>query len=276
MTRTIYKTAEGQKSIKDFYNENLALFPMIKESYIKTSFGQTFIVQLGDRKNPPLLLIHGSGSNSLSWMGECKNLSATHSVYCIDIPGEPGNSSTERFSTIGDSFTLWLDEVIKELHIIKPILGGLSLGGWAAIRYAMDRPESVQSVIALAPTGIVKPKSGYLLKMIYYSMRGEKGIRKLMSIMFDGGPVPEAVVQFQLLLTEHFNYRMDVPTLFADGELSNMSVPFTYVCGREDFIFDGAKAVERLRLLAPEAKTFLLDKGHAITDISLFLLPKQA
>ncbi len=268
MNKEIFRTEKGKDCILRFYNNMLEQFPLVEHFFIETKYGTTFIVSAGEEKNPPLLLLHGSGSNSLAWMGDMEKLSQSYRVYSLDIPGEPGKSEAVRFDTKGDTFSLWLDEVINRLALDKPLLGGLSLGGWAVIRYALTYPEKTAGVIALAPTGIVKPKISFLIKTIFYSIQGEKGIRKLLSIMFDGAPVPEEVVQFQVLLTRHFRYRMDNPALFTDRELKNLKVPLTYVCGEKDYIFDAKKAVGRLEAANPDITTALLENGHALTNIS--------
>jgi pimeloyl-ACP methyl ester carboxylesterase len=127
-----------------------------------------------------LILLHGSGSNSLGWDGEAEQPSKTHSLYCLDIPGEPGMTEPRRFTARND-FSRWLNEVIELL------LSGLSLGGWAALCHAMDYQDKISGVIALAPTGIVKPRFSFLPKVLFYSLRGEKGIRNLMGLMSEGG-----------------------------------------------------------------------------------------
>ncbi|MBB6482069.1 alpha/beta fold hydrolase [Spirochaeta isovalerica] len=272
MSRAVFKTEEGKDQILRFYDGMLKKYPIANQSHIDTEQGRTFVLSAGEPENPPLVLIHGSGSNSLAWMGEIEKLSQTHRVHCIDIPGEPGKSESVRFDSTREAFSLWIDDIVKGLKLKKPLIGGLSLGGWAAIAYAISHPDKVSGVIALAPTGIVKPKTGFLIRTIFYSMRGEKGIRKLLSIMFDGEPVPEEVVEFQLLATRHFHFRMDTPSLFTDRELQNLKVPLTYVCGKEDYVFDGSKAVRRLNKINPAIRTALTDKGHALTDIREFLL----
>lgn len=269
-TNPVFKTEEGRKLIIEFYERMLRKFSYFQRSFIETTYGNTFVASAGDPKNPPLILLHGSGSNSLSWAGEAEQLSRTHSLYCLDIPGEPGMSEPRRFTARKD-FSGWLNEVIDTLQLEKPLLSGLSLGGWAALCYAMDYPEKISGVIALAPTGIVKPRFSFLPTVLFYSLRGDRGITKLMSIMSGGKEIPEDVTAFQRLVNSHFNVRHDIPAVFSDDQIRRLETPITYVCGRGDFVFDGHKAAERLNRLNPNIRTFLPEMGHIMTDISVYL-----
>ncbi len=270
--KSIYRTEAGKALIRTFYEETLTGYPFIHRLSAETSFGRTVILSAGENKGlPSLLLLHGSGSNSLAWMGEVELLSSSHRVFCLDIPGEPGLSETHRFSTEGTSFTRWLDEVILSLGLVKPVIAGLSLGGWAAIRYAIEHPDRVGGVIALAPTGVVQPRKGFLVRTIISSLQGEKGIRKLLSVMFDGQEVSEEVVRFQLLLMKHFLFRTDSPQTFTDDEIRSIEFPLVFAIGRKDYIFDGEKAWDRMRRLNPAIHSHLLEKGHALTAVSPYL-----
>jgi len=270
--KSIYRTGKGKSEIQTFYEKQLRDVPYLNRRTVQTSFGTTSILEAeADKGLPALLLLHGSGSNSLSWLGEIGKLSSTHRVFSIDIPGEPGLSDEQRFSSKGPLFSRWLDEVISALALEIPIIAGLSLGGWAAVRYAIDHPSRIERAIALAPTGIVQPRPGFLWKTIMTSLRGENGIRDLLSLMLDGEDVPEEVVQFQLLLMKHFRFRSDAPPLFTDDEIRTFPTPLTFVFGRNDYVFDAEKAHKRITHLNPEIGVHLLEKGHALTDLSPFL-----
>lgn len=269
-TQPVFKSEAGRLLIIEFYERMLLTCSYFQKSFIQTSFGNTFVASAGDPGNPPLILLHGSGSNSLSWTGEAGKLSETHRIYCLDIPGEPGMSEPRRFTTAED-FSSWLNEIIDTLQLARPLLAGLSLGGWAALCYAMNYPDKACGVVALAPTGIVKPRFSFLPKVLFYSIQGEKGIRKLMKVMSGGKQLSEDVTSFQLLVNSHCNLRSDIPPLFTDEQIRRLEIPVTYVCGKDDFVFDGAKAVQRLNRINPGIRTFLTDAGHILTDISAYL-----
>tara|TARA_B100001964_G_C14144114_1_gene558856 strand:- start:63 stop:305 length:243 start_codon:yes stop_codon:yes gene_type:complete len=62
---SIYKSPAGEKAIKDHYNSVLANWPVPKDELsVPTRHGRTFIIACGDETAPPLILLHGSGSNT--------------------------------------------------------------------------------------------------------------------------------------------------------------------------------------------------------------------
>ncbi|WP_243145970.1 alpha/beta fold hydrolase [Clostridium chromiireducens] len=55
-----------------------------------------FIIASREKSNPPLILLHGSGMNSVMWLRDIKEYSRTYRVYAIDMLGEPGKSDENR------------------------------------------------------------------------------------------------------------------------------------------------------------------------------------
>lgn len=80
----LFKSETGKQAVLGKYREILANWPVQSMQYtVETSFGQTFVIESGSRDNPPLILLHGSVSNSYTWYGDVASLSKTHHVYAI-------------------------------------------------------------------------------------------------------------------------------------------------------------------------------------------------
>ena len=142
---TIYKSSAGQEKIMALYSKVLAHWPVpYQHMILPTKYGDTFVIASGDTFAPPLVLVHGSGSNSATWAYDVIEYSKCFRVYAVDIPGEPGRSGQDRFSWNGPAFSEWLDDVLNELKVDKVILGGISLGGWVTLKYAIDKPERIE------------------------------------------------------------------------------------------------------------------------------------
>ena len=123
-TQSIYKSAEGAAAIMALYDTVLAKWPVPHEFlYVPTRHGETFVVASGDPAAAPLVLLHGSASNSATWMGEVVAYSQHFRVYCADLPGEPGKSSPMRFSWAGPAFAEWIDDLFDGLHLASAVLG---------------------------------------------------------------------------------------------------------------------------------------------------------
>lgn len=62
----IFKTEAGGREILRRYEQNLAHWPVPAEQLrVPTREGDTFVLVCGPEDAPPLLLLHGSGSNAM-------------------------------------------------------------------------------------------------------------------------------------------------------------------------------------------------------------------
>ena len=91
MSRSVYKSEEGRRLIEAAYRMHLdsALGAGLVQRRVETVQGSTFVLEKSGAGKPPLLLLHGSVSNSASWLGVIPLFAEHFSVYCLDIPGEP-------------------------------------------------------------------------------------------------------------------------------------------------------------------------------------------
>ncbi len=267
-SESIYKSATGAAAILDYYAKILAAWPVPAEHLsVATRHGDTFVIASGEPSAPPLVLLHGTASNSATWMGDVGAYSRRFRVFAVDIPGEPGKSSPERFSWDGLAFTDWLDDVLDGLGLSRVFLGGMSLGGWATLQYAVRRPERVLAAVLICPSGIYAPRLSFIVRMVGYSMLGERGRSKLAAAMFAGAPVSEEVTNFMTLVDKNFRYRAGSPPIFTDEELHSLTMPVLYVAGSHDIILNTEQSAARLEQLVPDLTIHISESaGHAVTD----------
>ena len=102
---------------------------------------------------PDLLLIHGFGSDRLSWAGNAAALMPVARLHSLDLPGH-GESASD----VGDGSIKQLadrvSEAMKAQGISKAHLLGHSLGGAIAMELTAAAPESVLSLSLIAPAGL--------------------------------------------------------------------------------------------------------------------------
>ena len=98
----------------------------------------------------PVVLLHGLGANRGIWRETMPRLSPTRDVLAVDLLGF-GESSRPgaplRLSTLSDAVVDTLDRL--ELPAVD--LVGNSLGGWLALFFALEHPDRVGKVVAVAP-----------------------------------------------------------------------------------------------------------------------------
>jgi pimeloyl-ACP methyl ester carboxylesterase len=98
MPPDIYKSDQGQRLVENSYRELLARWSTpSRQFHVPTRFGQTYVISCGvPGQLPPLVLFHGSGSNSAMWLNDMAIWGSNREVYAIDMIGEPGLSAPVR------------------------------------------------------------------------------------------------------------------------------------------------------------------------------------
>jgi len=259
----IYRSPEGEQALKAAYAGFRQAWPIARqELLIPTSAGETFVVASGDPANPPLVLLHGAGSNSFMWMGDVASWVERFRVYAVDIPGEPGESAPVRPPRSGDIQAQWLDEVLIGLGVARASLVGNSLGGWHALDYAIRRPGKVEKLVLLAPGGLGRVKAAFLVQSALLALTVAPGRRRLLARV-GGGATPPAVAKYLELIFTHFVPRRDALPRFAKADLARLKAPILMYLGAKDALLDSAGSRRRLGRAAPHARIVVLpEAGH--------------
>ncbi|WP_310425934.1 alpha/beta hydrolase [Chamaesiphon sp. VAR_48_metabat_135_sub] len=121
-------------------------------SRIKLSAGQIFWREAGESHRPVLIFLHGSWDDSRQWQKIVEPLSKNFHCFAIDLLGFGNSTAIEMPSSIETEVNC-LDEFLHALHLRPVYLIGHSLGAWVAVRYALEYPDLVQGVVAIAPEG---------------------------------------------------------------------------------------------------------------------------
>ena len=96
----------------------------------------------------PILLTHGHMSSRIAWDGQHRTLADRYRVISWDIrghgqtvsPDDPAGYSLEL--TIGDVRAL-----LGQLGVERAVIGGLSLGGYISLAFALAHPEMVEALV---------------------------------------------------------------------------------------------------------------------------------
>jgi pimeloyl-ACP methyl ester carboxylesterase len=247
-TESIYKSPAGKSQIMALYDAVLARWPVPYETFnLPTRHGETFIIASGEVSAPPLVLLHGSASNAVSWVGDVPEYSQHFRVYAVDLPGEPGKSAENRPAWDGPGFAEWLEDVLDGLKIQKTALLGISQGGWTALRFATTRPERVTRLVLLAPGGVMPARSSFILKAILLSMLGRWGAERINRIVFGKQTIHPDAVKFMDAILTHFKARIGKEYLFSDDELKHLNMPTLLIGGTEDALIPMESVMPRMQ-----------------------------
>lgn len=263
-----FKSEKGKEEVFKYYDLLLTKGRLKHEEiFLNTNYGKTFVIAMGEKELPPLILLHGSGMNSAMWREEMEAYSQHYRVYAVDIPGEPGKSDENQLPFEGDDFTNWLNDVFYALEIKKASIIGISLGSWLGCKFSIRYSDKVEKLVLICPAGIGPQKKIFAFKALFYSLFGDKGINKLYCKINGDKPMPEIILNYQKLIGKHFNFRKEIIPLFSDEELKKLVMPVALFVGGKDIMFYSEKTANRLKSLASHSKINLIpDEGHSIVN----------
>ncbi|MCP2168098.1 alpha/beta fold hydrolase [Goodfellowiella coeruleoviolacea] len=273
----IYRSAAGAAAIRQNYLAILRRWPVPNEHLrVPTRQGETFVVASGPHDAPPLVLMHGSGTNAAMWLDDVTAWSEHFRVYAIDMIGEPGLSAPARPPLDSDAYALWLDDVLDGLGVTSASVVGASLGGWLGLDYATRRVDRVRRLSLLCPGGIGRQKYGWMFLAVPLRAFGRWGQRMTMRIgpgIDARDPKMAAFADHMASVSTHFRYRTAPLPIFSDDALRRLSMPVQVTVGDRDAMFDSAGTARRVRRTVPHAQvTVLAGVGHSFTGQTAAIL----
>lgn len=120
----------------------------IPGSYWQWRGQSIYYVRTGERQpqRPPLLLVHGFGASTDHWRKNIAELRNDFEVWAIDLLGF-GRSAKPNWQYSGDLWRDQLYEFITEVIGQPAVLAGNSLGGYACLCVAAQRPDTAGLVL---------------------------------------------------------------------------------------------------------------------------------
>ncbi|MBU6373998.1 MAG: alpha/beta hydrolase [Alphaproteobacteria bacterium] len=104
-------------------------------------------------EGPSLVLLHGFSSSAWAWDGWTRELSGAYRVIRIDAPGHGLTKMAENADLSPDGGIAFLTHVLDALGEDRIALGGNSMGGAQAWRFAALHPERVSALILVDSAG---------------------------------------------------------------------------------------------------------------------------
>ena len=98
----------------------------------------------------PVLLAYGIGGNAGMWQPNVAALAARHRLVLWEPRGHARSDSPEDPARV--TFAHWvldLRDLMDHLGLRRAVVGGLSLGGGIATRFALAHPERVRALVAV-------------------------------------------------------------------------------------------------------------------------------
>ena len=236
---------------------------------------------------PPLILLHGLGSSSEDWSLVVRELARGHRVYAPDLLGWGGSDKPRD----GDYSIAAQTELVRgfmdALRLQRADVGGVSMGGWIALRLAALHPERVRRLVLIDSVGLDFPTT---LNESSFAPQTIDDARHLLWLQSDNfAKLPDFVVEdfLRRARRESWLLRASMRAMLTrrdvmDGKLQRVTMPVLLVWGTADRLAPPS-LVARFREQLPQSRVVLLPGcGHlaviecrakAIPAIADFLLP---
>ncbi|WP_049924150.1 alpha/beta fold hydrolase [Halopiger djelfimassiliensis] len=240
---------------------------------------------------PPIVLLHGAGIDdaTVSWRHTIDALSDEYRVYAPDWP-EYGESTGSVAHTI-DTYVEVLDGFVETLPHDRVSLAGISMGGGAALGYALERPERIASLTLVDSYGLGERLPNAIPWKLLTQVPGAAEFGKvacsithetvrlvLDRLVADAGALPQPFIEdvrgklmtpgsmqaFKAFQRNELSFDGQVATNFVD-ELESLSVPTLLVHGKQDPLVPpewSVRAADRI----PDAELDLIGNcGHWVS-----------
>ena len=116
---------------------------------MKTSDGRFGYEAAGDPALPPLVFLHGIGGAARAWRGQLDFFGDRYRTIAWDMPGYGGSAPlpTVSIAALADA----LQDFLRQIGAIKPILVGHSIGGMIVQQLLAKNPD-IAGAVVLAQT----------------------------------------------------------------------------------------------------------------------------
>jgi len=108
----------------------------------------------GPKNAPVLVLVHGSNASLFTWVPWVNRLDKDFRVVTLDMPGHGLTGAVPNGDYSQEGMVKFTLEVADKLHLAKFAIGGNSMGGGVAARFAEEHPDRVTKLIIVDAAGM--------------------------------------------------------------------------------------------------------------------------
>lgn len=224
----------------------------------------------------PLIILHGGGDGSNSWLQSAMELSNNYTVYVPDLPGfglsQPigDDFRISEFVTFIDDFSRNLG--LKHFHIL-----GHSVGGCIALRYTLKFPHRIKKLVLVSSMCLGKeiaPWIRFLANSFFSDSLGLvasviiRVFRWLGSLLYAPLKQINPLPQIKLAIGRRITTWRGQTTIFL-SQLSNIVVPTLIIWGAKDGIVPAKHAYAAADQIRDCQLHIIEDVGHMVHKHSM-------
>jgi pimeloyl-ACP methyl ester carboxylesterase len=243
----------------------------VQSNYVMTPEGRVHYYEAESRipgGGIPLVLIHGLADRDESWAPMLERLKkAGFHVYAPDLLGygrSPKPADSDYSISTQEQFVV---DFIQSLGLQKADVGGWSMGGWIALKLALDHPGMVDRVVVYDSAGIRQQVVGG--PQIFHPT-DEVSLQHLASLLEpDAKPLPHFVLRDALKkigrgqwVVDRSMASMQTGNDLLDTRLGGLTEPLLIVWGSDDELLPLALG-QQMHTLDPQSELDVVEGcGH--------------
>jgi pimeloyl-ACP methyl ester carboxylesterase len=150
----LYRSTDGEQRVRDWCSGRLERWPVPHRTWtVPTSLGTTHLVEAGEGDRVCLYL-PGTNFNAATSLGLLTALAARCRVVAVDLPGQPGLSSSTRPLPEAEGYGRWLEEVVPAVRAEHPGRAITIAGHSRGAAVALAGPTDVDGLVLVSPAGL--------------------------------------------------------------------------------------------------------------------------
>ena len=231
----------------------------------------------GNPAGEPVVLIHGFGGDKDNWSFYAPYLTGKYRLICPDLPGFGENDRSLDGAYAMAEQAAGVRALLDALGIDTCHLGGNSMGGFIALRFALDYPERLRSLTLFNNAGVTGTEPSDLETQFEIAdsplvPKNPADFDRLMKfVVFKPRFIPG---QFkQLMLAQFAPHEALLDKIFfglademqnhpLNPDLPRVAVPTLIVWGRHDHLIHHSCAAVQHAAIAGSEVTIFEDVGH--------------
>jgi 3-oxoadipate enol-lactonase len=220
-----------------------------------------------------MVLVHSAGHDHRDFDAVVPELARGFRTIAIDLPGFGESEGPDQpLETTSELYTGVLEDVVEKLGLGKAIFVGNSVGGSAAIRLALRRPELVRALVPVDSGGFTTP--GLAMRMFCF-VQGRRWIRRATGRRFARfyferrTPLVEEIITRvgeagPVAIDTHAGLWRSFarPENDLRKDAANVRCPTLFVWGSHDPVTRAKRDGQNARATLPEAGFVELPTGH--------------
>jgi pimeloyl-ACP methyl ester carboxylesterase len=224
--------------------------------------------RIGPENGEPWVLLHGLGSVAATWGPVLAALRRECRLVVPELSALGGTATPSGGMGVREGSKV-VARLIEEEFGVRPVsVAGISLGGWMAVRLALERPELVARLALIDAGGYLDQDWDHILDMVTVSDLA--GVDRLYTALFARTPWLMRLSRQGFLRA--YTSRAVKSTLqelseedaYDDETLGRLRIPVALIWGERDGLFT-LEIARRMAAALPQAHLEVLPEcGHAI------------